>query len=55
MRNLSIGLIAFAGLCVIGAIFVGATSGNVVVLTAQTETGMLALLFAIALGIWFKD
>ena len=54
MKNLSIGLLGIAALCIVGNIYVGATSGNLQVLTAQTETGIFAVLFAIALGIWFK-
>lgn len=54
MRNLSIGLLGVAALCIVGNIYVGMTTGNVLVLTAQTETGIFAVLFAIALGIWFK-
>ena len=54
MRNLAMALMGLAALCVVGALYVGVTSGNVVVLTAQTEIGIMSLLGAIAIGTWFK-
>ena len=62
IRNISIVLIAFAGLCWIGAAFVGITNAtgdtsaaSINVLNMFTGVATTSSLLAIAMGIWLKD
>ena len=62
IRNIALSLIAFAGLCWIGAAYIGITNASgeasaSIVNTLNMFNGitMSSTLIAIAMGIWLKD
>jgi len=62
IRNISLALIAFAGLCWIGAAWVGisnatgeTSAATISVLNMFNGVATTSALLAIAMGIWLKD